>query len=139
MTRHVRDVMTTDVVMVSVDSTLMAAARQMREHDIGDVFVMEDGRLFGVLTDRDIVVRAVAHGLSPEAVCAGEVCSRKLVTVSPDDGEWYAVELMRLNAVRRLPVVDNERPVGVLSLGDLAIDLDGDSTLATISAAPPNK
>ncbi|MGI5288963.1 CBS domain-containing protein [Nonomuraea polychroma] len=130
--------MTRDVVMVSVDSTLVAAARQMREHDIGDVFVLEDGRLFGVLTDRDIVVRAVARGLSPDVVTAGDICSRKLVTVSADDGEWYAVELMRLHTVRRLPVLDQERPVGVLSLGDLAIDLDRDSALATISAAPPN-
>ncbi|MEQ4724307.1 MULTISPECIES: CBS domain-containing protein [unclassified Nonomuraea] len=139
MTRHVQDVMTRDVVMVSVDSTLVAAARQMREHDIGDVFVMEDGRLFGVLTDRDIVVRAITRGLSPELVSAGDICSRQLVTVSPDDGEWYAVELMRLHSVRRLPVLDHERLVGVLSLGDLTIDLERESTLASISAAPPNR
>ncbi|TMR88913.1 CBS domain-containing protein [Nonomuraea basaltis] len=139
MTRHVRDVMTRDVVMVSADSTLVAAAREMREYDIGDVFVMEDGRLFGVLTDRDIVVRAIARGLSPELVSAGDICSRELVTVAPDDGEWYAVELMRLHAVRRLPVLDRGRPVGVLSLGDLTVDLERDSTLASISAAPPNR
>ncbi|WP_030925857.1 CBS domain-containing protein [Streptosporangium amethystogenes] len=139
MKRHVRDVMTRDVVMVSVDSTLVAAAREMREYDIGDVFVMEDGRLFGVLTDRDIVVRAIALGLSPELVSAGDICSRKLVTVSLDDGEWYAVELMCLHAVRRLPVLDGERPVGVVSLGDLAVDLERDSTLASISAASPNR
>ncbi|WP_431920884.1 CBS domain-containing protein [Nonomuraea jabiensis] len=139
MKRHVRDVMTRDVVMVSADSTLVAAAREMCEHDIGDVFVMEDGRLFGVLTDRDIVVRAIARGLSPELVSAGDVCSRELVTVSSDDGEWYAVELMRLHAVRRLPVLDGGRPVGVVSLGDLTVDLERDSTLASISAAPPNR
>ncbi|TMR13281.1 CBS domain-containing protein [Nonomuraea turkmeniaca] len=138
MTRRVGEVMTRDVVMVSVDSTLVATAREMREHDIGDVCVMEDGRLFGMLTDRDIVVRAIAQGLSPEVVTAGDICTRKLVTVAPDDGEWYAVELMRLHTVRRLPVLDHERLVGVLSLGDVAIDLERDSTLATISAAPPN-
>ncbi|WP_188197591.1 CBS domain-containing protein [Nonomuraea sp. SYSU D8015] len=138
MTRRVRDVMTRDVVMVSVDSTLVAAARQMLEHGVGDVFVMEDGRLFGVLTDRDIVVRAIARGLSPVLVSAGDICSRKLITVSPDDAEWYAVELMRMHTVRRLPVLDHGRPVGVLSLGDLAIDLERDSALAAISAAPPN-
>ncbi|WP_327582585.1 CBS domain-containing protein [Nonomuraea sp. NBC_00507] len=138
MTRRVRDVMTKDVVMVSVDSTLVAAAREMRAYDIGDVFVMEDGRLVGVLTDRDIVVRAVAQGLSPDLVSAGDICSRTLVTVSADDGEWYAVELMRLHAIRRLPVLDNDRPVGVLSLGDLALDLERDSALAAISAAHPN-
>jgi len=125
--------------VVHPSTTIEEAADLMKSLDVGPLPVCDGERLIGMLTDRDIVVRAVAHGLSPEAGCAGEVCSRKLVTVSPDDGEWYAVELMRLNAVRRLPVVDNERPVGVLSLGDLAIDLDGDSTLATISAAPPNK
>jgi CBS domain-containing protein len=137
MARRVREVMTAAVVMVSDDSSLVVAAREMREHGIGDVFVMEDGRLIGMVTDRDIVVRAIALSHPPDKTTVGEICSRKPVTIAPDADEDEALELMRRHAVRRLPVMEAGRLVGVVSLGDLAVDLERDSTLGGISAAPP--
>src|SRR2546423_7774191 len=99
----VRDVMTTDVVSLQVDTTLVDAGRVMRDKDIGDVVVVENERLIGVVTDRDIVVRAVAEGLGPDATTVGAVVSQGLVTVRPDDTIADAARLMRDRAVRRGP------------------------------------
>jgi CBS domain-containing protein len=110
----------------------------MREHDIGDVVVLEDRRLGGILTDRDIVVRALAEGRDPEKTKVGDICSRDLTTVSPTDSVGYAVRLMRAKAIRRLPVVEEGQVVGIVSLGDMAIEKDRRSVLGEISAAPPN-
>ena len=93
----------------------------------------------GILTDRDIVVRAVADGLDVTATHAGDVVSRELVLLSPEDTVERAISLMREHAVRRIPVVDGDRPVGIVSIGDLALERDQESALAEISAAPPNR
>jgi CBS domain-containing protein len=101
--------------------------------------VEEEGRAAGILTDRDIVVRAIAEGRDPGSTTVGEVCSSDLTTLTPDQSIDDAVRLMREHDVRRLPVVQDGRPVGIVSLGDLAVELDPDSALADISAAPPNE
>jgi CBS domain-containing protein len=93
----------------------------MREGDFGSMPVVDEGRLVGVLTDRDIVVRAVAERLDPAAVHVGEVASRDPVTVSPGDGLDAAMELMARHKVRRLPVVEGGRLVGVVSQADIAL------------------
>lgn len=140
MTRLIRDVMSPGAVAVEPMTTLERAARVMREHDVGDVLVAYDCDLFGVLTDRDIVVRAVADGCDPHTTAVGSVCSRPpVVTLTPDDTTDRAVELMREHAVRRLPVVEQGGcPVGMVSLGDLATVEEPQSALAQISAAAPN-
>jgi CBS domain-containing protein len=92
----------------------------------------------GVLTDRDIVVRAVADELDPGATRIAEVVTHDLVAVSPGDDIDTAVEMMRTHSVRRLPVLDGERLVGVVSLGDLAVARDRGSVLADISTDEPN-
>jgi len=103
------------------------------------VVVVEDGRLCGILTDRDIVVRVLATGDDPSAVRVGDVCSRILTTVLETDGIGDAVRLVREKAVRRLPVLDNDdKLVGIVSLGDLALARDPKSALGDISAATPN-
>jgi CBS domain-containing protein len=130
--------MTDNPITVGAQTTLVEAARLMRERDIGDVFVVEDGRLRGIVTDRDIVVRAVADARDIKKTTAGEVCSGDLVDVSPDDDADRAVMLMRARAIRRIPVTSAERLVGVLSLGDMAVERDPRSALADISAATPN-
>jgi len=110
----------------------------MRTEDVGDVLVVDGGRLSGIITDRDIAIRAVAENKGP-ATPVREVCSDgNLTTVTPDTKIDQAVELMRSQAVRRLPVVDGDRPVGMISIGDLAIERDETSALADISAAKPN-
>lgn len=139
MTQAVREVMTTDVCTCSADSTVMQAAQRMRDNDIGDVIVTEaDGTMCGVVTDRDITVRAVADGHDPNTIRLADICSRDVVTIAPDQDVDEAVRLMRDRAVRRLPVCDDGTPVGIVSIGDLAIERDPESALADISAAPGN-
>jgi CBS domain-containing protein len=135
----VREIMASDPVCLSAQTTLRSAAEAMRDHDIGDVLVLGDGdRVAGIATDRDIVVRAVAEGLDPSRATLGEVCSTDVLAVGPDDPIRDVIDLMRAHAVRRVPVLDGERPIGIVSLGDLAIERDRGSALADISEAPPS-
>ncbi|NUT37053.1 MAG: CBS domain-containing protein [Hamadaea sp.] len=139
MAHKVHEVMTDHPVTVEPGTTLAQAAQLMRERNIGDVIVAEGGLPKGIVTDRDIVVRAVAEGRDSTATTVGEICTGDVATVGPDDDADSAVALMRSKAIRRLPVVDHDRLVGVLSLGDMAVDRDPRSALADISAATPNR
>lgn len=130
--------MSSDPVCLPAGSTVAAAAAAMRDADIGNVIVQDDGQVCGIVTDRDIVVRVVADGRAPDTVKLGEICSQDLTVVSPNDDVDDAVALMRGRALRRLPVVDGGRPVGIVSLGDLAVERDPESALGGISAAPAN-
>jgi len=96
----------------------------MRDEEISGVLVTQDGRLCGLLTDHDIVVRAVAEGRDLTGTRLADICSAGIVTVSPDDGADTALRLMLDSAVRRLPVVEDGRPVGIVSIGDLTSDRD---------------
>ncbi|WP_030667803.1 CBS domain-containing protein [Streptomyces sp. NRRL B-1347] len=138
MAEYVREVMTPGVVAVRPDASLVEAAQLMRAQDIGDVVVANGDQVVGVLTDRDITLRAVAEGADPLTVSAQAVCTPNPVVVGPDDEVAAAVGLMRDHAVRRLPVVESGRPVGMVSLGDLAIEQDPASALADISRAAPD-
>ncbi|MFE7119131.1 CBS domain-containing protein [Streptomyces sp. NPDC057654] len=138
MAQFVKDVMTPAIASVSPDASLVEAAQLMRSQDIGDVLIAEDGRLLGVLTDRDIALRAVADGVDPLTVSCHSVCTREPVTVGPEEEVRAAVRLMREHSVRRLPVVEDGRPLGVISIGDLSREQDPGSTLADISRASPN-
>jgi CBS domain-containing protein len=117
---------------------IVEAARVMRDRDMGDVLVAEGDRLHGIATDRDIVIRAVAEGWNPDSTPIAEVCTKEPTTLAPTDSVRDAVKLMRDKAIRRLPVVEDGRPVGIVTIGDLAIKADGESALADISAARPN-
>lgn len=139
MARHIRDIMTPDPFTVAPQTPIAEVSRLMREHDIGDVLVADDGRLQGTVTDRDLVVRAIADARDPGSTPAQDVCSAELISCAPDDEIAEAVRLMREHYVRRLPVVDNGKLVGTVSIGDLAIERDRDSALADISAAAPNR
>lgn len=139
MAERIGDVMTTNPQTLPESTTVREAAEAMRANDIGDVVVVDDnGKLSGILTDRDIVVRVVAEGRDPRTTRIGDIASRELTAVSPDDPVDRAVQLMRDKAIRRLPAVDKGKPVGIVSIGDLALDRDPGSALADISAAPPN-
>jgi CBS domain-containing protein len=138
MGQKIREVMTGMPVTVERNQSLVDGARMMRDAAIGDVLVTDNGRLAGVLTDRDIVVRCVAEARDPGDTTVGECCSSDPVTVTPEDDVDKAVQLMRERAVRRIPVVEDRQAVGVVSIGDLALVRDEGSALADISAAPPN-
>jgi CBS domain-containing protein len=135
----VKDVMTPEVVYLPADATVDEAARAMREKDIGDVVVTDGPALAGVLTDRDIVVRAVADRRDPCNTPVGQVATRDPVMIQQDAPTDEAARLMRERAVRRLLVCDNDRRlVGIVSIGDLAVRLDPSSALGEISGASPN-
>ncbi len=140
MAKHktVLDVMTPDPITLPLSASLIDAAKTMRDVGIGDVVVVDGDEVLGIVTDRDIVVRGIADGRDAQSTTLIDICSRELTTVSPDDQVGTAVRLMRENAIRRLPVVARGRPVGIVTLGDLALEQDRGSALADVSAAPPN-
>jgi CBS domain-containing protein len=138
MTQSIIEVMTPNPVSLPAASPLQEAARCMKERDIGDVIVLDNGTVCGVVTDRDIVVRAVAENRDPATTKLGDICSRDLATLTPADSVEDAIELMRERAIRRVPIIDNGAPVGIVSIGDLAVDRDPQSALADISSAAPN-
>ena len=132
------DVMTPDPITLDATTSVADAAKAMEQRNVGDVIAMKDGTMCGVVTDRDIVVRAIAHGLDPNQTALGDICSRQVITVDSNASVNDAVALMREHAIRRIPVTDGGRPVGVVSIGDLAMNRDPGSALADISAAPAN-
>lgn len=138
MTQTVQDVMTTELVACGSSTSLAEAAKLMRDHDIGDVLVTDDGELRGIVTDRDIVVRCVADGGDVSRATLADACSAEIASVTPSTSVDEAAQLMRERAVRRLPVVENGKTVGIVSIGDLAMRNDPSSALADISAAAPN-
>jgi CBS domain-containing protein len=138
MSETVGTVMTRRPVTLPATAPVVEAARAMKEADIGDVIVLEHDRIAGILTDRDIVVRGLAEGRDLRHTAIGDICSRALTTVSDDASVEEAIKLMREKAVRRLPVVAGDQPIGVVSLGDLALKRDRLSALGDISAASPN-
>lgn len=134
----VREIMTTDPIVLKSSTSVKEAAERMRDADVGDVIVEDSGALVGVVTDRDITIRCVAEGTSPESATIWSIVSGELHTLSPDDSLDDAVTTMRDAAVRRVPVVENGVAIGVLSIGDLAVARDPDSVLAEISASHGN-
>jgi CBS domain-containing protein len=139
MGQSIREVMTADPRTVSSDATLQDAAREMKGGDIGAVLVEEGGSMAGILTDRDIVVRAIAEGRDPSSTKVADVASRDVATLTPDSSVEEAIKIVREQNVRRIPVLQDGRPAGIVSIGDLAIERDTDSALADISSEPANR
>jgi CBS domain-containing protein len=139
MGRTVEEIMTRDPRTVNADDPVIDAARIMRDSDIGDAVVMDGGQVTGIVTDRDIVVRGVAEGIDAESASVSDVCTTGVETIEPEASVDEALSLMREKDIRRLPVAKNGRPVGIISLGDLAVEREPDSTLADISAASPDQ
>jgi CBS domain-containing protein len=138
---QIREVMTAMPQTVTLGSTLTEAARLMAADDIGDVIVTDQGSgaVVGIVTDRDIAIRAVAEERDLRLTSVGDIFSHDLVAVGPTDDVGRALEIMEGLHVRRLPVVEGGRPIGVVSLGDLAVERNVGSTLARISAAAPDR
>jgi len=139
--REVREIMTAVPETVSPDTPLVEAAKLMRDGDMGDVLVVEHGnrRLTGIVTDRDVAIRAVAEGRDPATTTVGSVASRDLTTLAPTDTVQEAISRMRSADVRRLPVVEAGVAIGIVSLGDVSLEADAGSALADISAAAPDR
>lgn len=134
----VGEFMTTRLVTMDGSETLTAAAQEMRDRAIGDVIVMDGDRPIGIVTDRDITVRGVAAGMDITRTTLSEVVSRDLITVTRYDDAVAAADMMRTYSIRRLPVVEDGRLIGLVSIGDLAVEREPQSVLADISADDPN-
>ena len=121
MAESIRDLMTTSPRSLESGSTVMEAARAMRDEDAGLIPVVEGDKLVGTVTDRDIAIRVVAEGKSPESITVGEIASRKLVTIDPQQDLDEALRLMARHQIRRLPVVEEDgRLVGIVAQADIA-------------------
>jgi CBS domain-containing protein len=139
MTTKVREIMSAAPVAMAATESVSAAAKAMKRRGIGTVLVVADGRLTGLVTDRDIAIRVLAENRDPLTTRVGEICSSELAVLSPDDDVEYAARLVRERAVRRLPVIADGVPVGVVSIGDLAMHQDARTALSEISAVAPNR
>jgi CBS domain-containing protein len=137
MNAKVRDLMTPGPIGVDYNQTIGDAARTMRDWGVGAVLVVNGQSLHGLVTDRDLVVRAVAESRRPDEP-VGPLSSSELIGVNADDDAGVAARLMREHAVRRLPVIDNGQVAGMVSLGDLALEEDPASAMAQVIQANPN-
>ena len=127
MSQNIRDIMTANPSTVEPDQSVVEAAKIMKQEDAGVVPVTENGRLTGMVTDRDIAIRVVAEGKDPQSTTVGEVASKNLVTIDPEQDLDEALRLMAQHQVRRLPVVEEDgRLVGVVAQADVA--REGDDT-----------
>ena len=125
MTHHksIRELMTTSPRTVDSSTPVVEAARLMKQEDVGPVPVVDDGKLAGIVTDRDIVLRVVAEGKDPQATPVEEAMSRDLVTVDPHQPLDEALRLMAQHQVRRLPVCEEDgRLVGIVAQADIALE-----------------
>jgi signal-transduction protein with cAMP-binding, CBS, and nucleotidyltransferase domain len=137
MDAKVRDVMTPGPIGVDYYQSIGEAARTMRDWGVGAVLVVDDQSLYGLVTDRDLVVRAVAEAKGPDEL-VGPLSSGDLIGVDADAEAGEAARLMRENAVRRLPVIEDGQVAGMVSLGDLALQDDPASALAAVSKVTAN-
>lgn len=135
MAKKIREIMSSAPVGLAATEPVSAAARAMKEHGIGAVLVLAGGKLTGLVTDRDITVRVLADNRDPQSTRLGDICSCDLAVVGPDDDVILATRLVRDRAVRRIPVVKDGIPVGMVSIGDLARAKD---PLSGVSPASPN-
>src|SRR5437762_12384258 len=120
MANSVRDAMTEDPRSIGKSVSVVEAARLMREQDIGSLPITEGEKLVGMITDRDITTRVVAEAADPKVTSVADGYSRDLISVEPDKNLQEALELMARHQVRRLPVVENDRLVGIVAQADIA-------------------
>jgi CBS domain-containing protein len=124
MSKKARDVMTPDPECAGESDSILDVAKQLTELDVGAMPICgEDGRLKGMITDRDIVVKVLAQDKDPAGTAAGELAQGKPVTIGADDSIEEALEVMRTRKIRRLPVIDGDELVGIISQRDIATDL----------------
>ena len=128
---QLKDIMTREVETIPPDASLQEASQKMRSFDIGFLPVCEKSRCIGVITDRDIIIRAIADGRNPQATPVRAVMTTQVIHCSEDEEVRTAAKTMEENQVRRILVLDeNEHPIGVCSIGDLTLNLD-DLSLAS--------
>ena len=138
VTRKMRDIMSPAPACLAPTETVLAAARAMKERGVGTVLVLADGHFSGLVTDRDITVRVLAENRDPQTTRIGEICGTEVAALGPGDDVDQAVRLARERVVRRIPVLQDGIPVGVVSVGDLALGKDESTALSGAQTASPN-
>jgi CBS domain-containing protein len=138
MAQLVRDVMTKNPVALSSDSSVVEAAKLMSDFKIGSVVVMENGKPCGIVTDRDIAVRAVATGSDPAKTRLADICSHSLAAVRPDQSVDDAIQVMKSHDVKRVVVMTDSKLEGIITLGDLTKRGEGEDVQDDLSRAEPN-
>jgi len=134
MAKSVRDAMTQNPRSIGASASVVEAARLMREEHIGSLPITEDDELVGMITDRDITTRVVAEAADPQKTSVEEIYSRELISVEPDKDLEEALQLMASYQVRRLPVVENGRLVGIVAQADVALSEDEQKTGQLVEA-----
>ena len=130
MRRRCREIMTRNVKTAHRKMTLQEVARLMREGDMGAMPVVEDGKLIGIVTDRDIVVRAIAEGKSAETQI-GDVMTTEIFSAKEDDFAFEAIRLMGDKQVRRIPVItDAGELAGIIAMADIALEMEDEREIA---------
>lgn len=119
---YIKDIMTKNVVSVSQDYDIQTVAELMKKHNIGAVPVCLEENVIGIITDRDIVLRAIATGKDTSRLTAKDVMTLNPVIASPDTEVKEAAKLMSSKKIRRLPIVSGDKLVGIVSLGDISVD-----------------
>lgn len=137
----VRDKMTRSVAYLDPTKNIVEAAQLMQKHNVGSIPVCDQTGIIGIVTDRDIVVRNIAHGKVPHDTKVQDVMTSQVMTIAPDVDIEYATDMMAKEQVRRLPVVENNQIVGMLSLGDIASDMrfDMEASEALCKISKPSK
>jgi CBS domain-containing protein len=138
MAETVSDVMTPNPVAMSSDTPVTEAAKAMKDMRIGSVVVMEGDKPCGIVTDRDITVRAVASGGDPAKIMLADICSRKIVAVRPDQSVEDAMQMMKSHDVKRVLVMNENKLEGIVSLSDMSRRGEGEDVQEDISRAEPN-
>jgi CBS domain-containing protein len=139
MTGKIRDIMSAAPVCMAATESVSAAAKAMKERGVGTVLVVSGGRLEGMVTERDITIRVLAENRDPATTRLGDIYTSELAVLRPEDDVQHAARLVRERAVRRLPVIADGVPVGVVSIGDLALDGDERSAPSEIPATAPDR
>lgn len=129
----VREIMSNRVLSLRHNDTVLKAAEMLSNHNVGSLPIVTNGELVGIITDRDIVLRCVAGRCDATQMRIGEIMSTKLVTVTPEDSVRSAMDVMAANQVRRLPVTEGKRVVGMLSLADVARATTSEHLAETVS------
>lgn len=137
----VKDIMTKSVAYVNPATTVVEAAQLMQKHNVGSIPVMDQNGVIGIVTDRDIVVRNVAHGRSPQSTPVSDVMTSQVTTASPDMDVDDVSRLMAQQQIRRMPVIENNKLVGIVALGDMAADtrFDTEASAALTEISRPAK
>lgn len=123
---RVQDIMTHNVAVVGPDSMTYEAAKLMKKHNVGCIPVCENDSLVGIVTDRDIVIRTIANGEDPTNIPVKDVMTKGVFSVTPETSIEEATNIMSAHQIRRIPVVQNEKLIGMLSLGDISVNQDYD-------------